>query len=180
MGHFDLDETVTFTISIKLLLGIIGGMLPIIGVYTKVAINIALARYKKSDSNFLALAELGHKNDLAEVKMEVEKLKSEVEEARKEGERQGHEKGYEAGKVDSTRDARHTLADLLIDEAARLRGQVRDVDKQNLPSSTDPLPNTPLPYISVVGSGMPPDTFNTLRSRLKDEYEKAQSFPKLR
>lgn len=160
MDDWNLDTAVKVSISIKTGLEIAGFLLALLGIYTKLVTMIVRRKPNVNDEiNKVALTTLARKNDKIEYEAKLDSLTDKHEEAleraRKEayseGEKEGHEKGYEVGKVDATRGFRLEFADFLIDEASRIRGQVEDVDRMDLPPITTdaiPLPKTARPLLS--------------------------------
>jgi hypothetical protein len=182
MHTWSLDSAVNVSLSVKLGLEIFGAFCTFLAIYTRVVIYLARRKHhnpSKNETNLVALAELSRKNDKAEYERDIEKLKEDhqinLERARKEGyddgEKAGHEKGYEAGKIDATRDFRLEFADFLNDEASRIRGQVEEVDKQDLPeiSGTIPLPSPPKKIVAEImlpspgGSGERFNPYSSMR-----------------
>ncbi len=152
MDAWELDSIISVKLTVKLALELVSVILVIILGYTKI-IHVLMRRHyhnhlgpSRSD---LAATQLSLDNMRLDFRGQIEMMEKDHAEdkvaafrdGQAAGERAGHAKGYEAGKIDSTRDFRLEFADFLTEQAARLRDEVEDVDKQDLPPI--PLPNRP-------------------------------------
>jgi flagellar biosynthesis/type III secretory pathway protein FliH len=124
-------------ITLKNVLEIGAGVVMFLSAWTGLVFKFGKSKPSRTSKNELALLELALQ-DSREEKAALEKRLTEdcelkrsnsYREGYQHGEKAGHDKGYEAGKVDASGNMREEYADFLIAEAMRVKGEVETAEK---------------------------------------------------
>jgi flagellar biosynthesis/type III secretory pathway protein FliH len=124
-------------ITLQYVLEVGGCFIVFLSAWTGFVFKFARRKPSHTSKNELALLELALQ-DSREEKAALEKRLTEdcelkrsnsYREGYQHGEKAGHDKGYEAGKVDASGNMREEYADFLIAEAMRIKGEVETAEK---------------------------------------------------